>query len=77
MRVRPGLSGDGPEGFRERLAEAGLTARITTRAVGGEMFFRVRIGPFTNKGEADKFLSWIKRIEGLGSSYVSVVYPGN
>ena len=65
------------EGFRERLAEAGLTARITTRAVGGEMFFRVRIGPFANKGEADKFLSWIKRIEGLGSSYVSVVYPGN
>ena len=40
---------------------------------GKESYFRVRIGPYTNKGEAEKFLSTVKQIQGLESSYISMV----
>ncbi len=62
------------EDFSKHLAQVGLIGRITTRTVGSETYFRVRIGPFQSKQEAEKFLAWMKDIEGLQDSYVSVVY---
>jgi hypothetical protein len=47
---------------------------ITSRDVGDQTYFRVRIGPFENTGEAEKFLAWIKNVNGFESSYVSQVY---
>ena len=38
-----------------------------------ETFYRVRIGPYSNKGEAEKFLSIVKQVQGLESSYISMV----
>ncbi len=54
-----------------KLSEQGLPGRITTRDLGGTAYFRVRIGPYLDRGEAEKFLNWIKSLEGFESSYIS------
>jgi cell division protein FtsN len=54
-----------------KLTDHGFSAQLITREKTGTMYFRVRIGPYTNKAEADKFLSWIKVIDGMEESYIS------
>jgi cell division septation protein DedD len=61
------------EGLNKKLADLGLPGTITTRDVGGETYFRVRIGPYTSSAEAAKFLSVVKGVQGLSDSYVSRV----
>lgn len=51
----------------------GLAGRVFSYTAGKETYFRVRIGPYANKGEAEKFLSTVKQIQGLESSYISQV----
>jgi cell division septation protein DedD len=55
------------------LGGKGLAGRVFSSAAGKENYFRVRIGPYTNKGEAEKFLATVKQIQGLESSYISMV----
>ncbi len=55
------------------LSGKGLSARLFSYALRNETYYRVRIGPYGNKGEADKFLSIVKQIQGLESSYLSMV----
>jgi len=56
------------------LTNQGLSGRVTTREVDGRTFFRVRIGPYAEKAEAEKFLSWVRDVKGLETSYISLVY---
>ncbi|MBN1687361.1 MAG: SPOR domain-containing protein [Spirochaetales bacterium] len=56
------------------LAEKGWNTRIVSRDVNGEVYFRVRLGPFETNAEANKFLDWITDIKSFESSYVSQVY---
>jgi cell division protein FtsN len=49
----------------------GLSGRVFSYAANGATWFRVRIGPYGNKGEAEKFLSIVKQIQGLESSFLS------
>jgi cell division protein FtsN len=56
------------------LSDKGINARLTSVDVSGTTFFRVRIGPYDAKPEAEKFLDWIKEIDTFGSSYISEVY---
>jgi DedD protein len=65
---------DRAEQVKNSLQEKGVVSRITSREVDGETYFRVRIGPYENSGEADKFLEWIRNMRGFESSYVSQVY---
>ena len=55
------------------LADKGLSGKVFSFDAAGGTFYRVRIGPYTNTGEADKFLSIVKQIQGLESSFVSQV----
>jgi cell division protein FtsN len=59
--------------LNDTLTAKGLPGRILTRDVNGETFFRVRIGPYSIKQEAEKFLTWIKALKGLENSYISEV----
>ena len=59
---------------RERLREHELSGRITTKVVDGRTFYRLRVGPYTNKNEAAKFLDWVNDIEGFADSYISEEY---
>jgi DedD protein len=55
------------------LTDNGLTGRIFSSTQGSDTFYRVRIGPYTTKGEAEKFLGIVKKLQGLQSSYISQV----
>ncbi len=57
------------------LADKGLSGKVFSYDSGSGTYYRVRIGPYTNQGEADKFLSIVKQIQGLDASYVSQVVP--
>jgi DedD protein len=59
---------------RQRLREHELSGRITTKVVDGRTFYRLRVGPYTNKNEAAKFLDWVNDIEGFADSYISEEY---
>jgi cell division protein FtsN len=56
---------------RARLAMLGFSARVTERDQGGRTMYRVRVGPFDHKEEAD---SARERLNGSGmeSSLVRV-----
>jgi cell division protein FtsN len=56
-----------------RLEERGLAARTTTRDLNGKTHFRVRVGPYTSRAEAEKFLGWIQELKGFEKSYISMV----
>ncbi len=58
----------------QALEDQGLVSKITTRALSGKTYYRVRIGPYQSKSEAEKFLEWVKAVKGFESSYISMVY---
>jgi cell division septation protein DedD len=56
------------------LGKKGLTGRVfSTVTAKSETFYRVRVGPYKNKGEAEKFLAIVKNVQGLEGSYISQV----
>ena len=55
------------------LSDKGLSGKVFSYDALGGTFYRVRLGPYTNEGEADKFLSIVKQIQGLEASFVSQV----
>jgi len=57
------------------LGDYSLAGRITTRDVDGTLYYRLRVGPYPNAEEADKFLEWITEIDGFQGAYVSEEYP--
>jgi cell division protein FtsN len=62
------------ERVQDRLDEKGFASRVETKEIDGTLYYRVRIGPYRNEGEADKFLTWVKDIKDFEKSYVSKVY---
>ena len=68
-------SRSGAEAMAASLTQKGIAGRLQVRDVGGKPFYRVRVGPYTNRDEAEKFLAWIKAVDGLEQSYISVVNP--
>ena len=61
------------EEVARRLEERGLAARTSTRDLNGKTHFRVRVGPYASKAEAEKFLDWIRELKGFEASYISMV----
>lgn len=58
---------------RDGLRERGLTSIITTNSVSGRVHFRVRVGPYLSRNEAEKFLGWLKALPEYSQSYISLV----
>jgi cell division protein FtsN len=61
------------EDLAKLLSDKGLAGRVSSFTAKKEGWFRVRIGPYTNKAEAEKFLAIVKQIQGLQASYLSSV----
>lgn len=57
------------------LADYSLGGRVTTRDVNGELYYRLRVGPYKDQQEAEKFLTWIRDIDGFEEAYISEEYP--
>jgi len=58
------------EGVKETLSSKGITSIIENGNVNGQTLFRVRVGPYTSKNEADYWLSLIRAIGGFEDSQV-------
>jgi cell division protein FtsN len=52
------------------LKDKGLTPAVTTKSIADKQYYRLRIGPYDTKGEAEKFLEWVKAIPGFQESIV-------
>jgi cell division septation protein DedD len=55
------------------LGGKGLNGRVFSYTSKADTFYRVRIGPYTNKGDAEKFLAIVKQVQGLEASYIAQV----
>jgi len=55
----------------ELLKSKGLSSRVVLKTVNGKSVYRVRIGAYESKGEADKFCDEVKKIAEYSGSYVS------
>lgn len=75
IQVISSPSRDRVEQAKQRLETHELGGRITSRTIEDTTYFRLRVGPYTNKNEAQKFLGWIDDIDGFGESYISEEYP--
>jgi DedD protein len=58
------------EAVKDTLAAKGITSLVENREVQGKTYFRVRVGPYTSKNEADYWLALIKSIHGFEESLV-------
>jgi cell division septation protein DedD len=54
------------------LEQQGLAPVVTTRELSGKTYYRVRVGPYPTKAEAEKFLQWVRGLEGYESSYIAL-----
>ena len=59
--------------LEQRLSDQGIVSRVTTRPTDTEVFFRVRVGPYGSRDEAQKFLAWVQQVDGMDGSYISEV----
>jgi DedD protein len=58
------------EAVKDTLSTKGITSLVENRDVQGKTYFRVRVGPYTSKNEADYWLALIKSIHGFEESLV-------
>jgi len=58
------------ESVSDYMAEKGLNSTVQTKNVDGKAVFRVRIGAFNTKEEAEKFSTQVKTIDGYEESFV-------
>ncbi len=75
IQVISSPSRDTVEQAKLRLEEERLSGRITSKSVEGRDFYRLRVGPYSDKSEASKFLDWIREINDFSGSYISEEYP--
>ena len=58
------------EGVKDTLAAKGITSIIENRVLDSTTYYRVRVGPYTSKNEADYWLGLIRSINGFENSLV-------
>jgi septal ring-binding cell division protein DamX len=61
------------EELSQALAAKGLAGRVFSFSQADATWFRVRIGPYANRQEAEKFLAIVRKIQGLEASFISQV----
>jgi DedD protein len=55
---------------RHFLSDKGIVSIVTNSLVNGGTFYRVRVGPYASKAEANYWLGLIKEIDGFEKSQV-------
>jgi cell division septation protein DedD len=60
------------EAIRDSLAEKGLPAHVMTQDTGKEVVYRVRLGAFDTKDEAENYAGTVREIGGFSDSYVTI-----
>ncbi len=60
------------ENIRDNLAKRGLPAHLMTQETGAEIVYRVRLGAFDTKDEAENYAGTMQKINGFADSYVTI-----
>lgn len=60
------------ETVRDNLANKGLPAHVMTQNTGEEIVYRVRLGAFDTKDEAENYAGTVRDIDGFSDSYVTI-----
>ena len=58
------------DGVKNTLGAKGLTAIVTNQEINGSTYYRVRVGPYTSRNEADYWLAMVKSIDGFQESQI-------
>ena len=58
------------DGVKNTLGTKGIAAIITNQEINGNLYYRVRIGPYTTQNEADYWLAMVKSIDGFQDSLI-------
>jgi len=58
------------EGAKDYLAARGITSVIEDPVINGKTWYRVRVGPYTTRDEANYWLALVKSIDGFAASQV-------
>jgi DedD protein len=58
------------DGVKSTLGTKGISAIVTNQDINGNMFYRVRLGPYTSQNEADYWLAMVKSIDGFQESQI-------
>ena len=58
------------EGAKNYLAARGITSIIEDPVINGKTWYRVRVGPYTTRDEANYWLALVKSIDGFSASQV-------
>ncbi len=61
----------GASDVKSKLAAKGISSVIETKDVDGKTFYRVRVGPYASKPEAEYWLALVKTMPGLDGSFVT------
>lgn len=59
--------------LKQGLAEKGVAALISVKDIAGKSWYRIRIGPYSVKADADGWLGRLKDIPGCSEAYVSKI----
>ena len=70
IQVGSFASRDKAEQAARTLKEKGLTGVINSRTTNESQFYRLRLGPYATRGEAEKFLEWVKSVQGFQDSMI-------
>ncbi len=65
---------DTVEQAQRTLREHQLGSRILTKVINDRTYYRLRIGPFAVRAEAEKFLGWVQAIDDFGDAMIFVDY---
>jgi len=57
--------------LKQGLAEKGVAALISVKDIAGKSWYRIRIGPYSVKADADGWLGRLKDVPGCSEAYVS------
>mgnify|MGYP000866535569 CR=1 FL=1 len=58
------------ENMQRLLAEKSLTSYLQSSVIDGKTWYRVRVGPYTSKTDAERWLATVKKIPDCGASYI-------
>ncbi len=57
--------------LKQALADKGIAALISVKDIASKSWYRVRIGPYSSKGEADGWMGRLKDVPGCDQAWVS------
>ena len=65
---------DTVEQAQRSLATHQVSTRVLTKEIGGTVYYRLRLGPFAVREEAEKFLDWVLDLDRFADALIFVDY---